>query len=404
MKKTVWLLALLLMLCTLCAAAETARDITHEASFTVRNGGYSKRFLTDRDQVTELDAGKQADPVLTIELQQTPCAALYLEFGKEVLPFTVQGLENDQWVTLAHWNEPYMQAYTAFEPHTQLRVLFDTQGKYVDLDLREVYVYSEGEKDEAIAHEWRPTVEKADLMVLVAHPDDELLWLGGTIPYYAGELDKRVLVSYLTCSRATRQLELLNGIWHCGVEDYPVVGSFKDEKAYRKSDVYKLWGGQKAVDKYVVQLLRRYQPDVIVTQAFDGEYGHAAHQVCADSLLRAVELAQDETYDPASAQEFGTWQVKKLYVHKTAEGIAPTIMDWRKPLEYFGGKTGFDVAQEAYGYHKTQPQQPLEDGNAFFYVVPEGEDNSSFVFTLVYSVVGADEKGGDFFENIVFKQ
>ena len=84
------------------------------------------------------------------------------------------------------------------------------------------------------------------------------------------------------------------------------------------------------------------------------------------------------------------------------EGITDpdTVMNWRQPLSYFNGKTAFDIAEEAYRFHASQPQTPVNNGKAFFYVVPEDEENSSAIFTLYKSTVGEDEQGGDLFEHI----
>ena len=151
------------------------------------------------------------------------------------------------------------------------------------------------------------------------------------------------------------------------------------------------------MDAYVVALLRRYKPEVVVTQALDGEYGHAAHVICARSMSRACELAADPSYDPESAAEYGVWRVKKVYLHK---GDQPTtVMDWRQPLSAFGGKTGFDIACEAYKLHDSQPQ-PRNGKKSLYEVADEKAEHSSFVYTLIHSTVGEDTVGGDFFENI----
>ena len=49
------------------------------------------------------------------------------------------------------------------------------------------------------AREWQPSCEKADLLLIVAHPDDELLWFGGALPTYAGERGMAVQVMYMAC-------------------------------------------------------------------------------------------------------------------------------------------------------------------------------------------------------------
>lgn len=64
------------------------------------------------------------------------------------------------------------------------------------------------------------------------------------------------------------------------------------------------------------------------------------------------------------------------------------FMDWHVPLESMGGKTGLELAQEAYAYHVTQQ-------STSFTVTDEGRTGNA-KFSLVYSQVGEDQIGGDF--------
>ena len=398
MKKTAALLLLLLsLLLALSAGAEKAREITQEAAFTVpkaKNG--TLRRMTDRNRETALQTEKMKEPQVSIAVQQTPCAALYIEFGSNIMPFSVQEKQAGGWTEIASWKEEYAQAYVEFPAVKEFRLVFDTENKSKALYIREIYLFSQGERGD-IPQIWQPSCEKADLLVLAAHPDDELLWFGGLIPTYAGGQGKRVQVCYLTCANSCRRVELLNGLWHCGVRNYPDIGSFKDIKGYNAAKLYPKWGGTEKVDMYVARLLRRYQPEVVVTQALDGEYGHAAHVVCGRSMQRACALAADPAYDPESTALYGAWEGKKVYLHK---GEHPTItMDWRLPLDAFGGKSSFEVAEEAYRLHASQPQ-PRNGKKSLYYVTPENDENSSFIYTLIYSTVGEDAMGSDMFENV----
>ena len=387
----------LLLLAGGAALAETAREVTADAAFSVTKlkSGTLKRML-DRNRETALQTEKQKEPLLTVTMKTEACAALYIEFGNNILPFSVQARQEGQWVDVAAWSEPYAQGYVEFAPQREFRLRFKTGGKSTALFIRELYLFTEGAKNDA-AHVWQPPCEKADLLLLVGHPDDELLWFGGLLPTYAGERGMRVTVAYLTCANSCRRVELLSGLWHCGVRNYPDIGSFRDIKSYNAAKLYPQWGGMDAVDLYVARLLRRYQPEVAVTQALDGEYGHAAHVICARSMQRACRLAADPGYDPESAAQYGVWTGKKVYLHK---GDQPTtVMDWRQPLDAFGGKTSFEVAEEAYRLHASQPQ-PRNDKKSLYYVTPEKDENSSFVYTLIYSTVGEDEAGNDLFEHV----
>ena len=398
MKKLLLLTALIFCVLISCALAEPAREITGDAKFKVPYNNNTIRRMRDRDEQTAMQAGAQKNPTVTVTMQKEECAALFIEFGNSILPFEVQVKNGKNWETIAQWDQPYAQAYVEFAPQKEFRLYFPTGKKFEALYIREIFLYTEGEIDESIVHVWEPELDKADVMLLVAHPDDEILWFGGTLPTLAGEKGLDVTCAWLTCANTCRRIELLNAIWHCGVRNYPDIGDWEDIKSYNINDLYKEWG-KDDMDRYVVRLLRRYQPEVVITHAYDGEYGHAAHKVCAWALTRAVELAADETYDKKSLEEYGAWQVKKLYVHKTADNAEPTVMDWHQPLSAFEGKTGYEIACEAYKKHASQPQDK-NGKDALYHVQDVGEEHDSGVYTLVYSTVGADVIGGDFMENI----
>lgn len=380
------------------AAADVAREVTDDAKFNVPYNNNTIRRMRDRDELTAMQAGAQKNPTVTITMNQEECAAIYIEFGNSVLPFEVQVKDGKQWRTVASWDEAYAQAYVEFESAKELRLYFPTGKKYEALYIREIFLFSEGDMDESIVHIWQKPLEKADVLLLVAHPDDEVLWFGGTLPTLAGEKDLDVTVAWLTCANTCRRLELLNAIWHCGVRNYPDIGEWEDIKSYNLQNLYSKWG-KDDLDEYLVRLLRRYQPEVVITHAYDGEYGHAAHKACAYSLTRAAELAADPSYDTKSAEQYGAWQVKKFYVHKTSDDQAATVMDWHVPLSAFDGKTGYEIACEAYRKHASQPQEK-KGKEALYHVQDAGEEHDASVFTLIYSTVGPDVQGGDFMENI----
>ena len=67
-------------------------------------------------------------------------------------------------------------------------------------------------------------------------------------------------------------------------------------------------------------------------------------------------------------------------------------MDWRVPLEAFGGKTSFEVAEEGFRCHISQQSTDyhVEDWGPW--------DNS--LFGLYRTTVGPDTEKNDFFENL----
>lgn len=395
MKKTTkWLITALLCLLPGMAFAQQACDITAECQISIAAGHTSESHLQDRDRKSSMTAYGVKDFIVTITPGSTPVAGIYIEFGNDVLPYRVEKKTgNGAWETIAAQESiAYPQSYVTFPAQkASFRLVFHQEKREKQLALREIFLLSEGELSNDHNHAWQEPLEKADLLLLTAHPDDEVLWFGGTLPYYAGELGAKVQSVCMTSYEHFRTLELLNSLWHCGVRNYPVIAGFADKHSLEIRKSYSDWGGKDKTVTYMVRTIRRFQPDVLITHDVEGEYGHAQHKVCADSLTQAIRLAADSSYDPASAAQYGAWQVKKFYVHL---GENPTTyMDWRQPLEAFNGKTAFEMAESAFLRHVSQ--QPTG-----FEVAVEGSDYDCSAYTLVYSTVGDDIIGGDFFENI----
>lgn len=238
---------------------------------------------------------------------------------------------------------------------------------------------------------WNPTPQYADLMFLVAHPDDELLFMGGAIPTYAVEQQRKVVVAYMCHSNTTRRSELLNGLWAMGVRDYPVIGDFWDSYTTSLKVARKKWEQNKAL-AYVVELYRKYRPKVVVTHDFDGEYGHGMHKLTAELAQQAYVKAADSEAFPDSLKIYGEWQVQKLYAHLYPENQIK--FDWTVPLQSMGGKSSIELATEAYALHVTQR------GTKFTMETTAVEYDNS-LFGLVASEVGLDVRHDDFLENVL---
>lgn len=136
--------------------------------------------------------------------------------------------------------------------------------------------------------------------------------------------------------------------------------------------------------------VRRYKPDVLVTQDFNGEYGHGAHRATADAAVKAVTYAANAQKYPDSAAAYGTWSVSKVYVHLYAE--QQLKLDWHVPLTAFDGKDGETIAAEALACHVSQ----MKHG----WAMEEGGDNDNTLFGLYATTVGPDVLGNDLMENI----
>ena len=388
-------LGLLLLMCALllaagAACAQTAEDIT--AACTMRApGATSLGCLTDGNYRTRWasSSGNRARLEITAPEGQT-IGGVYIQFYNSPCAFDVQARDADgAWATVASCDTDYLTGYVQL-PEGAQEVVVRPQGNGNRLILAEAHVFGEGEAPDWV-QQWQPPLEKADLLVISAHPDDEILFMGGTIPYYAGERGLAVQVAYLVPATPYRKLELLDGLWVCGERNYPDLGSFPDRFSTSLRGMYQEEGWSRdRVMRHVAGLFRRYQPEVVVTHDVNGEYGHGAHKVAADAAQTCVALAADASWQHPKLEEKEPWQVKKLYLHLFEEGALR--MDWRQPLTAFGGKTAFDIAEEAFACHISQQHTDyrVEDYGPY--------DNAKF--GLAFTAVGEDVEKNDFFEHL----
>ena len=377
---------LLLLLLPMSASAMEAKDLTGECDITSPNQRTAS--VHDGDYTTAWCSDRQRKPYLEFNLPEGKTAQyLYICFADMPDSWAIEEKTDGKWQTVAEGSRDYDHVLVELGGKSHFRLVEDS-GITTRLKINEVFVFGEGELPDWVQR-WEPTPEKADLLVLAAHPDDELIFFGGTIPTYAAERKMNVVVAYMTYANVARKSELLNGLWHMGLRTYPVIGNFGDSYTRKMNEMYDAWKKEK-VRKYVMGLIRRYKPEVMVTHDVGGEYGHGAHKACADVAKYCVENSADASVLPELAKKYGTWSVKKLYLHMGESNN--TFMDWNVPLESMGGKTSEQLAQEAFLLHVTQ--QKTE------YVVTDEGKTGNARFTLVHSEVGSDVVGGDFFENI----
>ncbi len=253
----------------------------------------------------------------------------------------------------------------------------------------DIYLFGAGDPPSWVQI-WQPPLKDADLLLLPTHADDEHLYFGGTMPLYAGELQKKVQVVYFTHHWAEpyRPHELLDGLWTVGVTAYPVFSDFVDRYAGTIDQARAMVDEQQAI-AFQVEQLRRFKPEVVVGQDVNGEYGHGMHQYNVYTLQRALELSADPTQFPESADRYGVWEVPKTYLHLYPEN--PVTMDWNQPLARFGGKTALEMAKLGFAEHRSQ--------QTYFKVEDFGPYDCR-QFGLYRSTVGPDLQGGDFFENL----
>lgn len=332
-------------------------------------------------ELSDGDAGTWVTGSLTIQSTERKIGSLYLEWSHTP----------DEW-TMTVDGVPVTVKENGFL-HQYLELPMPAEEIVIELEsaLCGLYAFEEDSVLPDWVQIWEPTLERCDLLLLPTHADDEHVFFGGMIPYYAAERGYKVQVAYLTnhWSQVLRPHELLDALWHAGIRNYPVIGPFADAWADSLKEAEADISRYDAA-AYLTEQIRRFKPSVVIGHDLKGEYGHGQHVLCAVSLTDAIVAATDADIFPESAARYGTWNTPKLYLHLYAEN--EIVMDWSVPLTAFGGKTAMDVAKEAFALHVSQ--------QGYFYVYGEGDDWDSRRFGLYRSTVGPDVIGGDVFENI----
>lgn len=367
-------------------AAATAQDITRKCQFKVTEG-YRGR-MTDDDVRTYWEY-KKTGAYVAVKLPEGAEAGwvriewLFDPTGFDLIEYDA-GLNE---LRQRNQDDTFPNIYTLFDllPETryiQLKMTAKNQ------KVCTVKVYSKGELPRSV-QAWNPPVLKADVMLVSTHQDDELIFMGGTIPYYATALKKPTVVVYMANCTRYRRMEALNSLWKMGVRDYPEFINLQDSRVDSLKKAVALWGGKEAILSVLVERIRRFKPEVIVTHDLNGEYGHNQHKVTARAMSYAIEAAADPTRFPESFELYGAWQVKKLYLH--LYGKNQIMMDWETKLDSLAGYSPLKVAQIGMKEQASQLK--------YYSVKSHGKyDNAKF--GLYMTTVGEDVAKNDFLENI----
>lgn len=218
MKTIKALLALMMLLIPVCAAAQEARELT--ADCVITSGHVRTTSAHDNDYTTAWRSERVRRPYLEFQLPEGETAGwLYVCFADMPQSWAVEEKIDGKWQVVADGQHGLYPRAGRAERQNRFRIV-ENSGITTRLKLNEVFVFGAGDLPDWVQR-WEPTVEKADLLVLATHPDDELIFFGGTIPTYAVEQKKNVVVAYMSYATAARRSELLNGLWHMGVRNYP---------------------------------------------------------------------------------------------------------------------------------------------------------------------------------------
>ncbi len=385
-KRWAIIIALAVMLFAGAACAEPAQDITQLCLY---NGGKGASIRDDSYRTVWESTRKNGIHSLTVEAPQGQLiGGILIRWRTWPLALTVEAKdENGVWQAVGGCEADFLSQYIPVDNLSAVRLWdTDTSGN-TKLQISSITVLTPGEPLQEVQL-WQKPSEKVDLMLLAAHPDDEVLWFGGLLPEYAGHRKAETLVVNTSYAREDRRLELLDCLWTCGVRTYPVFLAYPDVCTNQRDRVMERWDWDKLLGD-VVALYRRHRPDVVVLHDAEGEYGHGVHRVISEAGRAAAEAAADPDRYPKSAESDGIWYVPKVYMHLYPENAIR--LDWHRPLEAFEGQTAYEIAEKAFQCHRSQ----LNDWN-----MHNGSEYDNSLFGLWRSSVGEDAAKNDLFENI----
>ena len=266
-------------------SATTDNDTAHNIGITVsvnNNGSVSDytKNLTDGSYDTTINLVPNA--TVNVKADEN-IYGLYIIWSSEVTNYTIT--YNSQ--TVKCGENGFLHDYMDIKDGSRDITINVPEG----MQISDIYAYSRGNLPDNVQRWEAPLYGMTDILVFSTHADDEILFLGGVLTNYGGEQNLNVQIAYMCdffLTEPVRQHEELDGLWECGIKNYPVKGTFEDlyslslEKA-KSQYVYD------DIISYSTECIRKFKPLVCVSQDFNGEYGHGGHRIYAAAIQEALE-------------------------------------------------------------------------------------------------------------------
>ena len=304
-----------LMLCVfICAGADEAKEIKTGITFSGNGKSEDFPYMQDDNFKTYYPL-KEKKGWLEVHSEQPVYGIYLMQFEKNTVPLSYDLQTEDGnggWKTVASGGEYLVHWHPLEEPVTVFRISATSRERIRVAELR---LYGDGDKPREV-QDWK-TVGKSDMMLLTGHPDDEILWFAGLLPTYAGQRGLNVQLAVMAPTGGERKLELLHAIWHCGVTAYPEFIGLVDKNGKTVESQYAAWKGKNRVLRLVTEVIRKHQPEVMVTHGENGEYGHGAHRTACAAAKECVKLAAKAGKFPNPRRNTGHGRLKNFICMNT---------------------------------------------------------------------------------------
>lgn len=160
--------------------------------------------------------------------------------------------------------------------------------------------------------------------MIVAHPDDELLWGGSHL------IDDNYLVVCITCGTKKERVEEFVRVMHKTNDKYIMLGY--PDKTNNERDNWEEVSSK--IKKDLQEIISLKDWNLIVTHNPDGEYGHLHHKLTSEFVTNLVSNKNKLYY-------FGYYHSKK------------TIADYYDEMIPISDKN-IKIKKELIGYYKSQ--------------------------------------------------
>lgn len=179
-------------------------------------------------------------------------------------------------------------------------------------------------------------VDKKSILVVLAHPDDETFGMGGTLALYAqrgvdvnlvcatrgevGDVSEGMLDGYASVAEL-REHELTEAARILGIKNVDFLGYRDSGMPGSPDNQHPQALAAAALDEVagkVVNYIRKYRPQIVLTFDPIGGYRHPDHIAIQRAAEKAFYAAGDPAFYPG---EFPAFSPKKLYFHTMPKGM-----------------------------------------------------------------------------------